>query len=186
MAKFKSTTPTIVAGTIFSRWTVLNKTEMRGNYLHHECRCECGTVKFIRKYDLLNGHNKSCGCLSLELTRKRCLTHGHTIGGVSGRPTKVYSVWISMVARCSNPNLKDYKDYGGRGITVCERWLKFENFLEDMGEPPPGLSIDRLDNDAGYSKGNCAWRTLGQQAKNKRKYKKRQPMDSSPKIDIAC
>ena len=73
-----------------------------------------------------------------------------------------------MLNRCTNPNVRHYVDYGARGITVCERWLKFENFLEDMGEPPPGLTIDRLDNNKGYFKDNCAWKTPIAQARNRR------------------
>lgn len=73
-----------------------------------------------------------------------------------------------MLTRCTNPNVPIYKYYGGRGITVCERWEKFENFLVDMGEPPPGLTIDRLDNDKGYFKDNCAWRTPLEQGNNRR------------------
>ncbi len=72
-----------------------------------------------------------------------------------------------MIARCTNSNRRYYKNYGGRGITVCERWMKFENFLADMGEPPDNLSLDRLDNDRGYCKENCAWRTVLDQARNK-------------------
>lgn len=77
-----------------------------------------------------------------------------------------------MIQRCNNPKDKDYKDYGGRGITVSEEWLKFDNFFRDMGVKPPGLSIDRRENDEGYGKGNCRWATAVEQANNKRSSKR--------------
>jgi hypothetical protein len=98
--------------------------------------------------------------------RLQHVTHGQTIGG---KDTRVYRVWAAMIYRCTNPRDKHWKDYGGRGITVCDRWRKFENFYADMGGPPPGLSIDRLNNDGNYCKENCAWRTAAEQAKNKRR-----------------
>lgn len=127
------------------------------------CRCDCGEEKIILGYSLKNGNTKSCGCLRREGNNKK---HGHstTIGS-----SKTYHSWQRIVQRCMNPNVKNYKDYGGRGIKVCKRWLKFENFLQDMGEPPTqNHSIDRIKNDLGYCKSNCKWSTRKQQQRNRR------------------
>jgi hypothetical protein len=165
MAKYEPITP----GTKFGRWTVLESTEMRqyrsgGKQLFIECQCDCGTVQFVGSYKLRIGHSRSCGCLQAEVTAERNLTHGYS----GGEGTRIYRVWGKMLARCENPKNPAFTDYGGRGITICERWHTFENFLEDMGEPSPGLTIDRLDNDKGYFKENCAWRTPKEQARNRR------------------
>lgn len=92
-------------------------------------------------------------------------SHGHS---TDGKLSPTYSSWKSMKNRCNNTKSPKYKDYGGRGITICERWSYFENFLEDMGERPKELSLDRIDNESGYSPENCRWATDSQQASNKR------------------
>lgn len=92
-------------------------------------------------------------------------THGHT---VNYNPSKTWRTWCDMRRRCSNPKRGDFYLYGGRGIKVCERWVKFENFLEDMGERPQGMSLGRINNSLGYSKENCRWETSIQQGSNKR------------------
>lgn len=162
----------ITPGDRFGRWTALEATESRtypsGATIHfRECRCDCGKVQFVSEYKLRIGWSQSCRCLQAEITTKRSTKHGFS-PKIRKRP-KIYGVWCNMINRCTNPNVRQYEDYGGRGIAVCERWLNnFENFLEDMGEPPPGLTIDRLDNDKGYFKENCAWRTPVHQARNRR------------------
>jgi len=127
------------------------------------CRCACGTEKIIASNSLTNGTTQSCGCRQKELTSKRFFKHGH-----SARKTKTYRAWKHMLERCFNPNDKAYKWYGGDGITVDPRWLKFENFLTDMGEAPPGLTLDRINNDDDYMPGNCRWTTYSVQAYNRR------------------
>lgn len=162
MSAVKAITP----GERFGRLTVLEATKTvvypsKSRVLYHECRCDCGTVKFVTIYALRKGHTQSCGCLQADKTSTASRTHGLS-------KTRIYRIWSCIITRCTNPNAINYERYGGRGITVCDRWRKFENFLEDMGEPSPGLTIDRLDNDKGYSKENCAWRTPTEQARNRR------------------
>jgi hypothetical protein len=159
----------IISGTKFGRLTALDFMEMRyspsgARRLFQQCVCDCGIVKFVSIYQLADGTTKSCGCLIAETTSKRSLTHGY-----SRANKRVYRIWTCIITRCTNKNSSNYERYGGRGITACERWRKFENFLEDMGEPPDGFSIDRLDNDGNYCKENCAWRSASDQALNRRK-----------------
>ena len=123
--------------------------------------CDCGGSKVVLSNNLLRGATKSCGC------RLGPLTHGHTskkIGGSKVSPT--YSTWIAMRCRCDYPSHKHYHNYGGRGIRVCKRWRKFENFLEDMGERPVGMTLDRKKGWLGYTPSNCRWATREEQANN--------------------
>lgn len=126
------------------------------------CLCKCGQKTIVLSNNLRSGASKSCGCYSTN----NALKHGHT---KNKKTTKTYYSWSDMIARCINLNDKYYKDYGGRGIKVCKRWLNsFENFLEDMGEVPKGLQIDRIDNNKGYYKDNCRWVTSKQNSRNRR------------------
>ncbi len=125
------------------------------------CKCDCGKIVIVIGKHLVSSHTRSCGCLQKEKVTR----HGHTIF----RKSPTYLSWDHMIQRCVNSRLRQYGDYGGRGIKVCERWMKFENFLEDMGESPGhGYSIDRTDNDKGYYKSNCKWSTRKEQARNRR------------------
>jgi hypothetical protein len=112
------------------------------------CKCICGNVKVVSSSNLGNGRTNSCGCLVAE---SRKIKHGK-------RKSPIYSRWIAMKARCYNENHEYFHNYGGRGITVCEDWLDFQKFYEDMHESfSPDLDIDRIDVNLGYSKDNCRW-----------------------------
>jgi hypothetical protein len=128
-------------------------------------KCECGNVVEVFKNNVSRGHTASCGCLRKQVTRDRSFKHGQKM---DRKPTKTYSAWVNMKTRCNNPNRNDAKNYILRGITVCDRWETFENFLEDMGEAPRKSSLDRIDNDKGYYKENCRWATTKEQNLNKR------------------
>jgi len=151
-------------GQTFGRLTVIkrgnNNKYNRSTWL---CQCNCGIIKIINSNSLIIGRTKSCGCLHKEGNR---LKHGHDI---KGKVSTTYSAWVGMKGRCLNVNNRAYKDYGGRGITVCKRWLKFENFLKDMGESPgKGYSLDRIENNKGYYPKNCRWATHKEQCRNRR------------------
>lgn len=125
------------------------------------CICDCGKEISVASGHLKSAHTKSCGCFNTDSTLQRFTTHGESYGST-------FAAWRNMKQRCTNPKNPAYPNYGGRGITVCDRWMVFENFLADMGKRPDGTSIDRVDNDAGYSKENCRWTDRATQSRNKR------------------
>lgn len=130
-----------------------------------KCRCVCGKLVCVRCYNLWPvAHTKSCGCLRHET--KNGLTHGHR--KQNGKPSRTYNSWAQMRARCTQKARKDWNNYGGRGIRVCARWCRFENFLLDMGIRPLNKTLDRRNNMGDYTRANCRWATYRQQARNRR------------------
>lgn len=150
-----------ITGLKIERLTAVSKIRGTGYWWW---RCDCGNMVKTARNIILRGHTKSCGCLSAELVSKRCRKTG-----LSG--SRIYATWVAMQDRCSNPNNQEFKNYGARGIRVCDRWKGpdgFSNFLNDMGIPEPGLSIDRINNDGDYDPANCRWANLFEQNRNKR------------------
>jgi len=141
-----------LAGMRFGRLTVIERwknVEGRSAWL---CSCDCGKPHIAMGKLLNRGHTKSCGCLKLDGSAR--VIHGHSR---RGRMSRTYKSWAKMIERCTNPNCKDYPNYHGRGITIYEPWMKFENFLNYMGECPEKLELDRVDPNGNYEPGNVRW-----------------------------
>lgn len=130
------------------------------------CKCDCGNSAVVRKEYLLSGHTKSCGCLAREISSRVNLSHGDKC---NGQTTPEYRAWAGAKNRVTNKNNPKFKHYGGRGITMCKRWLgSFEDFLFDMGRKPSlKHTLGRKDNDGPYSPSNCRWETQSEQSVNK-------------------
>lgn len=157
--------PRVGVGDKFWRLTVICRKPSPDSGSRWLCHCECGNELITRASTLKSGGTKSCGCLRRESTIKfnKSTKYKH---GKCAEP--VYAVWFSMLARCRNPNHEAWKHYGGRGITVCERWLSFDNFYADMCPRPEGLTLDRIDNNGPYCKENCRWTDWKTQRANQR------------------
>ena len=147
----------------------LTVTEFAGMDKDHQSlwktKCDCGTEKDVRGYALRNGNCKSCGCLLVEQGRKAGLSHRtHRM-----TRTPVHNSWTAMINRCLNPNNGNYIFYGSIGVKVCDKWLKFEGFYEDMGDRPEGTTLDRINPFGDYTKENCRWADKKTQSHNSRK-----------------
>ena len=154
-----------LTGQRFGRLVVVgraeNSTDGRVRWL---CKCDCGQSKIVLREHLKKGRTKSCGCVKSESSSKRFKKHG-------GRKSKLYHVWSSMKDRCTNQDCKQFEDYGGRGIKVCKEWMDdfsaFQKWALENGYKE-GLTIDRKNNDKGYSPDNCRWTDAKTQGNNKR------------------
>lgn len=169
----------IEPGHRFTRLTIVREVEpvVRGGISQRRflCRCDCGTEKDIEMGDLTRRRHptKSCGCYKIDLHT----THGHSVGQRQGKTTPEYRVWAQMIGRCTNPKHISYSNYGRRGIKVCPRWFRFENFIKDMGPRPSGVGskgrarywLERVDNERGYGPSNCRWATVSDQRRNDRR-----------------
>lgn len=163
-------TPSVKVGDKYNRLLVIAEAE-RDKYGHNQflCRCDCGTETTVSVYSLRNGNTKSCGCLKIEK-----LVDGNKGRTVHGKcKTKEHRHWLHIKERCTNPNCKGYKNYGGRGIAVAEEWANdFQSFYSHISSLPhfgeQGYSLDRIDNNGNYEPGNVRWATKAEQSNNKR------------------
>lgn len=155
-----------ITGNTYGRLTVLKESLPRAKPPKWVCQCSCGNTKVVIGASLKNGSTKSCGCLHIETNKKQFTVHGDY-------RDKLYAVYRSMVQRCTNPNSPVYIHYGGRGISFCPAWVDYSVFKEwalSQGYQD-GLSLERVDNNKGYSPENCCWETKTQQARNRRAMK---------------
>lgn len=158
----------ISAGQKFGRLTITSFVGYKNGKDVWSVKCDCGKNKKVLRASIIRGTTTSCGCVRRELLSKKATVHGLS-------KTRIYKIWVGMVKRCNNKNNKSYSYYGGRGITVCKRWRTFINFYDDMFDEykkhiiaygRKNTTIDRINNDLGYSKKNCRWATRLEQRLN--------------------
>jgi hypothetical protein len=152
-----------IIGQKFNRLLVLEKTTIKNNHgiYKYKCLCDCGNISYVRRYELIKGTTKSCGCWNKDRIRKH-----------SKHTSRTYNTYQHMLQRCYNSKCDAYQNYGSRGIKVCEQWLGkggFLKFYEDMGDAPEGLSLDRKDKNGNYEPSNCRWATPLEQSNNQRR-----------------
>lgn len=151
-------------GQRFGKLTVVERIPTKKGKSRFVCMCDCGVESIVIGSDLNSGNTTSCGCYKKVIGCTSNLIHGGAAGDLAGS----YRSWRSMKQRCTEQNSRGWREYGAKGVTVCESWMTYENFYSDMGDRPNGCSLERVDVTQGYSPENCKWIPLSEQSKNKR------------------